>query len=208
MPRPDALPLVTTTFFLVRHAAHDRLGRVLCGRMAGVSLGEIGRAQALKLAERVSRETIAAVYTSPLERARETAAPIAARLGLDLQIAPEIDEIGFGDWSGLTFDELGRDPRWASWNTARSVARPPGGGETMLEAQARAVGFVESLRDRHRDGAAALVSHSDLLKAILAYFLGLSLDFIGRFEIGPASLSTLVVGDWGAKILTLNEVSA
>ena len=199
---------MTTTLFLLRHAAHDRLGRVLCGRIPGVTLGEAGRAQALKLAERVSRETLDAVYTGPLERARETAAPIAARLGLDPEIAPEIDEIGFGDWSGLTFDKLERDPRWASWNAARSVARPPGGGETMLEAQARAVGFIETLRGRHRDGAAALVSHADLLKAVLAYFLGLSLDFIGRFEIGPASLSTLVVGDWGAKVLSLNEVSA
>jgi broad specificity phosphatase PhoE len=198
---------VTTTFFLLRHAAHDRLGRVLCGRMAGVSLGEAGRSQALKLAERVSRETVTAIYSSPLERARETAAPIAARLGLEVEVAPEINEIGFGDWSGLTFDELGRDPRWTSWNAARSVTRPPG-GETMLEAQGRAVRFTEHLRENHRDGAAALVSHADLLKALLAYFLGLSLDGIGRFEIGPASLSTVAVGDWGAKILTLNEVSA
>jgi broad specificity phosphatase PhoE len=101
---------VTTTFFLLRHAAHDRLGRVLCGRMAGVSLSEAGRSQALKLAERVSRETVTAIYSSPLERARETAAPIAARLGLEVEVAPEINEIGFGDWSGLTFDELGRAP--------------------------------------------------------------------------------------------------
>ena len=198
---------MTTTFFLLRHAAHDRLGRVLCGRMAGVSLGEAGRSQALKLAERVSRETVTAIYSSPLERARETAAPIAARLGLEVEVAPEINEIGFGDWSGLTFDELGRDPRWTSWNAARSVTRPPG-GETMLEAQGRAVRFTEHLREKHRDGAAALISHADLLKALLAYFFGLSLDGVGRFEIGPASLSTVAVGDWGAKILTLNEVSA
>lgn len=198
---------MTTTFFLLRHAAHDRLGRVLCGRMAGVSLGETGRAQARKLGERVSRETVAAVYTSPMERARETAEPIAARLGLDVEVAPEIDEIGFGQWSGMPFAELERDPRWAAWNAARSVTRPPG-GETMLEAQGRAVGFIERLRAKHPDGAAALVSHADLLKAVLAYFLGLPLDLIGRFEIGPASLSTLLVGDWGAKILTLNEVAA
>ncbi len=198
---------MTTTFFLLRHAAHDRLGRVLCGRMAGVSLSEAGRSQALKLAERVSRETVTAIYSSPLERARETAALIAARLGLEVEVAPEINEIGFGDWSGLTFDELGRDPRWTSWNAARSVTRPPG-GETMLEAQGRAVRFTEHLRENHRDGAAALVSHADLLKALLAYFLGLPLDGIGRFEIGPASLSTVAVGDWGAKILTLNVVSA
>jgi len=207
MPRADARALVTTTVFLLRHAAHDRLGRVLCGRMPGVSLGEAGRAQAARLADRLARETVGAVYSSPLERARETAEPIAARLGLPVEVAPEIDEVAFGAWSGLTFAELERDPRWASWNAARAVTRPPG-GETMLEAQARAVGFVERLRETHRDGAAALVSHADLLKAVLAYFLGLSLDLIGRFEIGPASLSTLVVGDWGAKVLSVNEAPA
>lgn len=195
---------MTTTFFLLRHAAHDRLGRVLCGRMPGVTLGEAGRAQAAALAERLSRETVAAVYSSPLERARETAEPVAARLGLSVEIAPEIDEIGFGDWSGMSFEALKSDPRWTAWNAARSVTRPPG-GETMLEAQARAVGFIERLRGRHRDGAAALVSHSDLLKAVLSWCLGLPLDLIARFEIGPASLSTVVVGDWGAKVLSLNE---
>ena len=198
---------MTTTFFLLRHAAHDRLGRVLCGRMPGVTLGEAGRAHAARLAERLSRETVAAVYSSPLERARETAEPIAARLGLSVEIAPEIDEIGFGEWSGRSFEELDRDPRWAAWNAARSVSRPPG-GETMLEAQSRAVGFIERLRRTHGDGAAALVSHADLLKSVLAFFLGLPLDLIGRFEVGPASLSTVVVGDWGAKVLTVNEAAA
>jgi len=124
---------VTTTFHLVRHAAHDRVGTILCGRIPGVHLGTLGKAQAERLAARFASETVAGIHTSPLERAVETAEPIADRLGQPLGICQDIAEIGFGAWSGTTFEALAQDPRWAAWNTARSNSRPPY-GETMLEA--------------------------------------------------------------------------
>jgi broad specificity phosphatase PhoE len=198
---------VTTTFHLVRHAAHDRVGTVLCGRMPGVHLGTFGKAQAERLAERFAHETIASIHTSPLERAVETAEPIAVRLGQALEICEDIAEIDFGAWSGTSFEALAQDTRWATWNNARSNSRPPY-GETMLEAQIRIVGTVERLRSRHPDGSVILVSHSDVIKAALLYHLGLPLDAYGRFDIEPASISTLVVGDWGSKVLRLNEVVA
>lgn len=198
---------MTTTVFLVRHAAHDRLNRILCGRMPGVTLGAEGRAQAAALAERLARENVAAVYVSPLERARETAETLSQRLGIAAHVVDELNEIEIGAWTGRAFDELRDDPHWTRWNTARSVTRPPG-GETMLEAQARIVGGIERLCAAHPDQSIALFSHADVIKAALAYHLGLPLDAILRFEISPASVSTLVVGDWGAKVIRMNEVSA
>jgi broad specificity phosphatase PhoE len=198
---------VTTTFFLVRHAAHDRVGTVLCGRMPGVHLGETGKVQSERLAERFAGENVACICTSPLERAVETAEPIAARLGQRLEISEAIAEIDFGAWSGTRFEALAQDPRWAIWNSTRSISRPPY-GESMLEAQARIIGAMEQLRGRYPDTSAILVSHSDVIKAALLYHLGLPIDAYSRFDIDPASISTLVVGEWGSKVLRLNEVVA
>ena len=195
---------MTTTVFLVRHATHDRLNRILCGRMPGVTLGAEGRAQAAALPARLRREPIVAVYASPLERTRDTAQPLADGLRLDVQVMDALNEIDVGAWSGRTFDDLRDDPLWTRWNTARNVTRPPG-GEMMLEAQVRIVGAIEHLRATHPEQSVALVSHGDVIKAALAYYLGLALDAILRFDISPASVSTLVVGDWGAKILSMNE---
>ena len=195
---------MTTTLFLVRHGAHDRLNRILCGRMPGVTLSEEGRAQARRTGERLAREPIMAVQTSPLERARETADAIGAEIGRDVEVSEALNELEVGVWAGLSFEALKEDPAWRSWNEVRAVSRPPG-GETMLEAQARIIRHIEALRERCRDGAVVLVSHGDVIKAALAYHLGLPLDFISRFEVGPASVSTLIVGDWGAKVLSINE---
>ncbi len=195
---------MTTTVFLVRHAAHDRLNRILCGRMPGVSLGTDGRAQAAALAERLARESLAAVYASPLERACETAEPLARHREIDVQVVDALNEIDIGAWTGRAFDDLRDDPHWTRWNTARSVTRPPV-GETMLEAQTRVVGGIERLCAAHPEQGIALVSHADVIKAALAYYLGLPLDAILRFEISPASISKLVLGDWGAKVISMNE---
>ncbi len=200
-------PPVTTTFFLVRHAAHDRVGSVLCGRMPGVSLGALGREQARRLAERFANENVASIQSSPLERARETAEPIAARLAQGIAVNEGLAEIDFGAWTGRSFSELHGDPAWETWNGARSVSRPPG-GESMLEAQMRIVRAIEALRGAYRERAVLLVSHSDVIKAALLYHLGLPVDAYARIEIEPASISTLVVGDWGAKVVRLNEVVA
>jgi broad specificity phosphatase PhoE len=195
---------VTTTIHLVRHAVHDRLDRVLCGRMQGVALSAQGRAQAAALAARFAKEPITAIYASPIERARETAEPIAERLGCTVQVREAFTEIDLGSWAGRAFDDLRDDPVWERWNTARSVTRPPG-GETMLEAQVRIVAGLERLCAEHPAESVVVVSHADMIKAALAYHLGLPLDAILRFEIGPASVSTLLVGAWGAKVVSLNE---
>ena len=193
-----------TTLFLVRHAAHDRVDRVLCGRMAGVSLGSVGLAQAHGLARHLMHERVAAVFSSPLERARETAEPIAGRLGHETQIAQGINEIDFGDWTGAAFEALSGDDRWHAWNRNRAVSAAPG-GEAMAAVQGRALAQVETWRQAFPGQAVVAVSHGDVIKSVVCGLLGLSLDRLHAFEIGPASINTLVLWDGGGKIASLNE---
>lgn len=185
-----------TVFHLVRHAEHDLLGRVLTGRMPGVPLNECGREQALRLARHFSDKAVAAVVSSPLERAKETAAPIAAMLGLEVVTDAGLDEIDFGDWTGLAFEALQDSPDWHAWNQVRGTAPTPG-GETMLEALARALRTVARLRRAYPGGEVVLVSHQDVLKAVLAHGLGVPLDLMQRIEVGPGSCSVLRMFDDG-----------
>jgi broad specificity phosphatase PhoE len=195
---------VTTTFFLVRHAVHGQLGRVLAGRTPGVRLDEKGIAQAKGLGRRLLRERITAVHSSPRERAVETAYEIARPVNVTPRIEPAIDEIDCGDWTGCSFDDLHADPRWISWNTARSVSRVPS-GESMAEVQERIMAYLARESRREPDGRIVTVSHSDVIKAALLACLGLSLDHVERIEISPACVSTIVVGEWGSKVLSINE---
>lgn len=196
---------MSTTFLLIRHAMTDSVGRTLAGRMPGVHLNDAGQAQAQALAERLAVVPLSALYSSPLERARETAQPLADRQGLTIRVAEEIGELDYGDWTGRAFEELAGQVQWDHYNTFRSGTRIPN-GELMLEAQARIVTFMERLRAEYPGGIVALISHSDLLKAALAYFLGAPLDLFGRIEIEPASVSGVEFNDWGPRILYINRI--
>jgi broad specificity phosphatase PhoE len=197
---------MATTVFLLRHAAHGLVDHVLCGRMAGVRLGPEGHAQARLLAERMAREArIAALHTSPAERCRETAAHLAQRLGLTAEVREALDEIDFGAWTGRSFAELQGDALWHDWNTQRDASRAPG-GESMREAQARALSHIAELCRRHPDQGVALVSHGDVIKSVIAQVLGLPLQAYARFEIAPASVSAVLAWEGGGKLIGLNEV--
>jgi broad specificity phosphatase PhoE len=196
-----------TTVFLVRHAVHDRVDRVLCGRMPQVRLGAEGRAQAARLTQRLAGERVAALYSSPLERARETAEPIATALALSVQLAAGLTEIDVGEWTGRNFDELHADDRWHVWNREREAGCPPG-GEPMRDVQGRALQQIEDWRAAHPDRTVIAVSHSDVIKTVVCGVLGLSLDRYHAFEIAPASVTRLVVWPGGGKILAMNETVA
>lgn len=198
---------MTTTFFLIRHAAHDNVGDYLVGRMAGVCLGETGRAQALRVANHMAPEPLAVICCSPRERTLETAKPIAIACSPDtITICQELDEIDFGVWSGKTFEELSQDADWRVWNSRRQQARTPG-GETMLDVQQRVISLMQHLRERYRNQSVALVSHADVIKAAVCKVLGLPLGDCFRFDIDPASITTVVSGDWGSKLIRLNEAA-
>ena len=203
--RSDRVERVATNFLFVRHGAHDYLGRAIAGRIAGVHLNELGRQQADHLAEKVSQLPIDAVYSGPLERVRETAEPIARKFDLPLEIDEAFNEIGIGDWEDCNFVELGEDPLWRRFNSFRSSTAPRG-GELMLEVQARALRKLEELRGRHE--FVLIVSHGDVIRAVMAHFLGTHLDLFFRIEIDPASLSLLEFGDGFAAVRLLNAPSA
>ncbi len=186
-----------TVFHLVRHAEHGLLGRTLTGRMPGVGLNDNGRAQAGRLAAGLAGQRITAVRCSPQQRAQETAGPIAAALGVAAHTDPGWDEVDFGAWSGRDFADLQRDPAWHAWNGFRSTAPTPG-GETMLAVQSRAVAALASQQAADPDGEVVVVSHLDVLRAMLAHALGMPLDLMFRIELAPASRSVVTL--WGTRV--------
>ena len=194
-----------TTFFLVRHASHDLLGKTLAGRTPGVHLNARGAAEAGLLAERLARDRLVGLYSSPRERARATAEPIAARLTLPLSVDSDIDEIDFGDWTARSFAELSADSTWPTWVHRRSIARAPG-GESFEAVQRRVTAALERLRIANPEGTVALFTHGDVIKAALAHVLGLSLDNVERFEIAPASISILYAEAAWAQVRLVNDV--
>ncbi|GJE41160.1 histidine phosphatase family protein [Methylobacterium soli] len=185
--------------YLVRHASHDRVRTILCGRMPGIVLGAAGLKEAAALAERLRDSGATLVLSSPRERALATADAIAGALGQAIAVAQELDEIAFGDWTGRSFAELADDPLWRFWNTSRAIARAPG-GESMAEAQGRVLGLLERLK-----GTCVLVSHCDVIRAVLLKVLGLSLDAYDRLAVDPGSLSLIEYWPGGGRLLGLNE---
>jgi ribonuclease H / adenosylcobalamin/alpha-ribazole phosphatase len=187
---------------LVRHGAHGDVGRVLSGR-DGSGLTPEGRAQVERLA--ATMDVPVAIYSSPRRRARETAAIVAIRHGVGVEIAPALDEVDFGEWTGLGFDALRADPRWLLWNERRAASAVPG-GETMAAATARIVGHLDGFANRALQAAIICVSHCDMIRGAIAHYLGLSLDNLLRFQVDPASISTIEIGPWGGRVLTVNRV--
>ncbi len=182
-----------TTFFLIRHAHCDGVGEVLWGRRRDVHLNEHGKSAARALAERVALRGLDAIYSSPLERAVETAEEIAQRSdSLPVRINEQLNELDFGDWTGATIASLENDPVWRRFNTVRSHTRIPG-GESIFEAQERIVAELKRLSLQHVDGRVAIVSHADMIKIALAYFHRMDIDKLGEFDVPPCSVNMLSV---------------
>lgn len=199
--------MLAATIHLVRHGAHADAGRVLTGRGGDDGLAPVGEAQAAWAAERLASQTIVRVETSPQRRTRETAAVIATSCGALPRVVPALDELDYGAWTGRVIADLAGDPDWAHWNSARSRAGTPR-GERMTDAVARAVAHLDTLGAGDWPGAIVCVSHSDIIRGVVAHYLGLSLDRMLAFDIDPGSITSLVVGDWGGQLLSLNVRAA
>ena len=169
-----------------------------------MALSPDGLEQAEIVSDLLAVEPLQAVYSSPRERAYYTGRTIADPHELKVQIADALDELDFGDWTGRAFNDLEGDPLWNDWNEARGTARPPG-GESMAEAVARATKALEEIASEHTGQTVACVSHCDIIRGIIAHYLGLPLENMLRFDIDPASVSRLALGNWGARIMTINE---
>ena len=199
-PAPDA-----TLVLFVRHGQTPTTGKVLPGRAAGLHLSDAGRQQAERAAERLKVLTkVDAVYASPLERAKETAAPIAKALGLRTSIDKGLLECDFGDWTGAELKKLMKKPEWSTVQRAPSTFRFPN-GESFTEMQTRMVGAVDRLRAAHRGGVVVCVSHADPIKAVLAHAMGTHLDLFQRIVVSTCSVSAVAYTGAGPIVLTVNS---
>jgi broad specificity phosphatase PhoE len=192
-----------TVFHLLRHGEPTVFGRIN-GRLPGVGLSERGRAEIAAVAARLAGEKIEAIYSSPLQRTRETAEILADRLGLPIRYRDDVIELDFGEWTGLTADEIRRDERWQMWSSCRSIAAIPG-GESWRQVQDRVVGALFDLQRLHPAGNLVVVSHGDVIRAGLLFALGMSLDFYSRIEVAFASLSTIRLDAAGIRVSALND---
>jgi probable phosphoglycerate mutase len=193
-----------TVFHLLRHGEHNVQGKICAGRMPGVVLSERGRAEAEAAARQLAGADIAAIYASPLERTRETGEIVGRRLSLPVTILDDLAELDFGEWTGKTFAEIRKDPRWPAWASHRSLSCIPG-GETMREVQRRVVEAIMEMRKQHPDEAVVVVSHGDVIRAALVFALGMPLDFYARIEVATASLSAVRIDANGVRVIAVNQ---
>jgi len=194
-----------TTLVLIRHATNDWVHKgLLAGWTPGVHLNQEGRAQAQALGERLAASHLDAVYSSPLERALETAQAVAAPHELEVQIHDGIGEVQYGEWNGRSLRELVKRPLWRSVQIYPSGTRFPG-GESIGEMQARVVAALDEIRSAHPQGIVAAVAHADVIKAATAFFVGVPLDLFQRLVISPASVTVVGFGPFGPRLLRMND---
>ncbi|MGH3452414.1 MAG: MSMEG_4193 family putative phosphomutase [Haloechinothrix sp.] len=194
-----------TTLYLVRHGVTAHAGHRLTGWHPGVHLTDEGRRQAESVAERLARARLSAVYSSPIDRARETAAPVAARHRLEVEVREGLGEVHYGAWSNRTFKSLVRTRLWQQVQRWPSAARFPE-GETLRETQARALAEIERLRAAHPRGGVCCVTHADVIKLVIAHYLGVHLDLYGRMTVDPGSISVVTISDGGPLVRAVNYV--
>lgn len=188
---------------LIRHATNDWVGHRLAGWTPGVHLNEEGRRQAAALAETLAHWPVEAVYSSPLERAVETAEPLAARFGLPVQIVEAVGETRYGDWTGSSLKELSQRPEWLRILINPSAARFPN-GEGLAEMQARVVTALDRIAAAHPKGVVVVVSHADPIKSAVAHYAGIHLDLFQRIVVSPASVSWIHLTERGPQVMCVN----
>jgi len=206
MPRTRSpKPPPATTVLLVRHGVTPSTGAKLPGRAPGLHLSDAGQGQAQAAASRIAKlDGVTAVYASPLERTRETAAPIARAVGGRVRIERGLLECDFGDWTGGELKKLARLPEWRTVQRYPSGFRFPG-GESFTEMQTRMTATLAKLVDRHRGETIVAVSHADPIKAALADALGTHLDLFQRIVVSPCSISVVHYGQGGPVVLAANS---
>ena len=205
MARPQPAPPSSTLFLLIRHGQTPTTGKLLPGRAAGLHLSDAGRAEAQGAADRISAlGQVDAIYSSPLERARETAAPIGRARGVRVRVDKGLVECDFGDWTGGELKKLMKLPEWQTVQRAPSTFRFPG-GESFLEMQTRMVSTLDRLRAAHQGGVVVCVSHADTIKAAVAHAMGTHIDLFQRIVISTCSVTAIAYSAGGPIVLTVNS---
>jgi probable phosphomutase (TIGR03848 family) len=202
---PRAKPAKPTLVLYVRHGQTPTTGSTLPGRAPGLHLGDAGVTQAAAAAERIAAlKAVAAVYASPMERAQETASPIAKVRKLRIRTERGLNECDFGTWTGGELKALAKLPEW------RTVQRYPSGfrfpeGESFTEMQTRITTAIERLCAKHRGETIVAVSHADPIKAAVAAAMGTHLDLFQRIVVSPCSVTAVLYSGGGPIVLAVNS---
>jgi probable phosphoglycerate mutase len=205
MPRAPKPP-APTLLLLVRHGETPTTGSTLPGRARGLHLGDKGVASAQIAADRISPfgKKVAAVYASPLERTRETAAPIAKAVGKRVRVEKGLNECDFGSWTGQELKALRKLPEWKQVQGVPSQFRFPG-GESFSEMQTRMTSALTTLAARHPGETVVAVSHADPIKAAVAHAMGTHLDLFQRIVISPCAVSAILYTAGSPIVLCVNS---
>ena len=205
---PMLKPTPPTVVLLVRHGPTPTTGKLLPGQARGLHLSDEGRRQAETLAQRIGRiPRLAAVYASSLERARETAAPIARARGLAVRVDRDLSDLDVGEWTGQSLKRVSRKPEWQLVQRHPSGFRFPG-GESFTEMQARVTSALARIVARHPGGIVAVVSHADPIKAAVAHALGTHLDIFQRIAVAPCSITAIAYRREAPVVLTVNSLDS
>lgn len=194
-----------TLVLFVRHGTTPTTGAVLPGRATGLHLAERGVEQATAVASRIGElNKVSAVYASPLERTRETAAPIARATGNRVRTDRSLLECDFGSWTGAKLSDLRKRKEWVTVQQAPSRFRFPG-GESFPEMQVRIASGVDRLVANHPGQTIVAVSHADPIKAVAAQALGTPLDLFQRIVVSPCSVTAILYGSGAPVVLAVNS---
>lgn len=196
-----------TLLLLVRHGTNDWVHGRLAGWTPGVHLNEDGKREAEALSVRLGELPVAAIYSSPLERAIETAQPIATARALPLRIVEGLGEVRYGEWQGAELKELYKHELWPGVQFYPSGTRFPN-GETLGEVQARGVAAIDTLRACHPKDTIIAVSHADMIRLIVAYYIGVHIDLFQRLVINPCSVTAIAFERMGPRMLAYNDTGS
>ncbi|MDR3573086.1 MAG: histidine phosphatase family protein [Anaerolineaceae bacterium] len=197
-----------STILLIRHGDNDTLGKYLAGQSLGVHLNDHGRRQAQGLVCQLAAAPIKAVYSSPLERAYETASPLAQFLRQEVQIKPGLIELNYGAWVGKPFGLLRRYKAWKMIYEKPEEVRFPN-GETFTEVQQRACAELDAIAAVHeKQDVVAVFTHADVIRLAITHYLDMPLIGFHKFMIDPASITILVLFDGKSRVPKLNQTSS
>lgn len=193
-----------TKILLIRHGDTDYVDEALAGRIDS-PLNAEGLGQSLRVAEALKHLTIDAIYASPLKRTQQTAQPLANYLHLEVKINNDLNQVNFGDWQGLSFDELIQDPNWKIFQENPALAKIPGGEDGFMVRERVSTGILKLIDQYSHDAVVAIFSHGSIIRHTISYFIGLPLENLNQIRIAPASISTLTISEKKGRLLHLNQ---
>jgi broad specificity phosphatase PhoE len=194
------------TLLLIRHGENDYLARnQLPGRLSGIHLNQKGREQAEQLSRNLCRLPINAIYSSPLERAIETAQPLAESLGLEIQVRPNLADTDVGEWTGRSWKKLGRSKLWKVIQKTPSRFQFPE-GESFRQVLERVTNDLQQITCAPADGLLAIFFHADPIKLAITHYLGLPLDNFQRLSSHTGSVTILKIHEDAIKLIGMNLI--